>query len=79
MKVWIVTGKTESSDEVSAVFKTKPTDDQVDGYFYQIGWDEEYKYVGFINWSLDEIEVVDPSVVTQKSIEAMKKAVAENE
>ena len=81
MNVWIVTGKTESSDEVSAVFKTKPSIDQVDGYFYKTGWADEYKYVGFISWSLNKIKLVDPNTVTQKSIDAMKKAKsrAENE
>lgn len=75
--IWVVTGRTESGDEVSVVFSKKPTRNQVDGYFYQLGWDEEYKYVGFINWEMHEDSVEDPSKVTKESIKAMKKAVKE--
>ena len=73
--MYLVTGRTESGDEVGAVFLDKPTRDQIDAHFYANGWDEEYRYVGWINWSVIEVELQDPDLISEEAIAAMKEAV----
>jgi hypothetical protein len=76
--IWMVTGRTESGDEVAAAFSSKPTDAQVDGHFYGSGWDEEYTAVGFICWSVYEVEVLDPNKINKSDIESAAKAMEDN-
>ena len=56
MRMFAITGRTESGDEFVYVVEnsTRPTEDEVDAIICR-DWDLEYEEIGFTNWDIEEL------------------------